>query len=121
MSNLTDVIGRPGFNGGTLTATRKAAGTVTNGRYTVGASSTFSFYGAVQPMGSSLKALPEGYAAEDGRRIYTTTQLVKLPFPDEVTIDGEVFVVSHVDGPWTGFGGTHYCVTVARKNRPGAY
>ena len=123
MSNLTDVIGRSGFAyPGTVTVTRTAAGTSTMGRYTGGATTTFTLSPVgVIPGGSGLKSLPEGKSAEDVRTLYTTTQLVKLPFPDRVSIDGEEFAVFHVDGPHVGFGGTHWVVRVARTGSPGGY
>lgn len=127
MSNLTDVITRPGFNAQTLTVTRTAVGTTDGfGNYVPGATSTFAIVAGVQPVGSALKTLPEGYSADDGRRLYTTSKLVKLPTPDVVTIPDENgvledYAVSHVDGPWTGFGGTHYAVTVVRTSAPGRY
>lgn len=121
MSNLTDVIGRPGFAyPGTVTVTRVAAGTVTNGRYTPGATSTFTLSPVgVVPGGSSLKSLPEGRSADDVRTLYTTTKLIKLPIPDRVTIDGVHYEVYSVQGPWTGLDGTHYSVSVVRLSQPG--
>lgn len=122
MSNLTDVIGRPGFRyEGTVTVTRTAAGTTDGyGRYVPGATSTFTLDPVgVVPGGSGLKVLPDGYSAEDVRTLYTTTKLVKLPIPDQVDIDGEDFAVFSVEGPWTGLGGTHYVVRVARLSTPG--
>jgi hypothetical protein len=124
MSNLTDVIGRSGFAyTGTVTVTRTAAGTTDGlGRYIAGATSSFALTPVgVIPGSSGLKVLPDGYSAEDTRTIYTTTRLVKLPFPDRVYIDGEEFAVFSVVGPWTGFGGTHYEVHVARVASPGGY
>lgn len=121
---LTDVIGRDGFKFlGAITVTRTALGTDDgHGRYVAGATSTFTLGDAsVQPIGSTLKVMPEGYSAEDGRLIFTTTKLVKLPIPDILTIDGEDFAVFTVDGPWTAFGGTHYNVTAFRTARPGPY
>lgn len=124
MSNLTDVIGRPGFAyPGTVTVTRTAAGTTdAYGRYLPGATSSFTLSPVgIVPGGSGLNVRAEGYSASDVRTLYTTTQLVKLPFPDKVFIDGEEFAVFNVDGPWTGFDGTHYVVRVVRTSRPGGY
>ena len=124
MSNLTDVIGRPGFSyTGTVSVTRTAAGSQdAYGRYTGGSTSTFSLSPVgVIPGGSGLNVQAEGYSSEDVRTLYTTTKLIKLPIPDRVYIDGEEFAVFHVEGPWTGFDGTHYVVRVARVGSPGGY
>ena len=124
MSNLTDVIGRSGFAyPGTVTVKRIPAGTTDGyGRYIPGTPTTFSLSPVgIVPGGSSLKVMPDGYSAEDTRTLYTTTQLYKLPTPDRVYIDGEEFAVIHVTGPWTGFGGTHWVVTVGRTSNPGTY
>ncbi len=124
MSNLTDVIGRPGFAyPGTVTVTRIAAPTTDGlGRVIPGATSTFTLTPVgVVPGSSKLKALPEGYSAEDTRTLYTTTKLVKLPYPDRVFIDGEAFAVFQVEGPWTGLDGTHWVCHVARVAAPGGY
>lgn len=124
MSNLTDVIGRPGFAyPGIVTVTRTTAGTSDGyGRYTGGATSTFTLSPVgVVPGGSGLNVTAQGYSSDDVRTLYTTVRLVKMPFPDKVHIDGEEFAVFHVEGPWTGLDGTHYTVRVARTTSPGAY
>ena len=127
MSSLTDVIGRSGFAyPSTVTVTRTSAGTTDGyGRYVPGATSTFTLSPVgIVPAGSSLDVKPDGYSAMDMRVLYTTTQLVKLPTPDRVTIagaDGGEFAVVHVDGPYTGFDGTHWVVRVSRVTNPGEY
>jgi hypothetical protein len=123
VSNLTDVIGRPGFAyPGTVTVTRTAAGTTDGyGRYIAGATTVFTLSPVgVVPGSSVLQAAAEGWSAEDTRTLYTTTKLIKLPIPDKVSIDGEMFAVHSVQGPWTGFDGTHYIVHVARLSTPGS-
>lgn len=123
MSTLTNVIGKSGFAyPGTVTVTRTPVGTTDGyGTYSGGTASTFTLSPVgVVPGGSGLKTSEMmGYSADDVRTLYTTVQLLKVPFPDRVTIDGENFAVFHVDGPWTGFGGTHYVVRVARITAPG--
>jgi hypothetical protein len=124
VSLLTDVIGRPGFAyPGTVTVTRTAAGTTDGyGNYIAGSTSSFTLAPVgVIPGSSQLKVLPPGYSAEDTRTLYTTTRLIKLPFPDRVFIDGEEFAVFSVVGPWIGFDGTHYEVHVAALASPGGY
>jgi hypothetical protein len=124
VSNLTDVIGRPGFAyTGTVTVTRIGTPTTDGfGRVIPGATSTFTLAPVgVIPGSSRLSALPDGYSAEDTRTLYTTTQLKKLPYPDRVYIDGEAFAVFSVEGPWSGFDGTHWVVHVARLSSPGGY
>lgn len=122
MSNLTDVIGRPGFiYPGTVTYTRTAAGTTDGyGRYIPGTTTVTALPTVgIVPGSSVLQANAEGWSAEDTRTLYTTVKLIKLPYPDKVTIDGEVFAVRSVEGPWVGFDGTHYVVHVARLSTPG--
>lgn len=117
---LTDIITQPGFYSGAFTVTRVALGTDdSNGRYIPGATTTFSIDANVQPVGSNLKVIPEGYTADDVRIVRTATALVKLPVPDLVTIAGIQYGVYRVDGPWSGFGCTFYNVYVARITHPG--
>jgi len=117
---LTDIIKQPGFYSGQFTVTRIATGTDDgNGRYIPGATSTFPIDANIQPVGSNLKVIPEGYTADDVRIVRTETKLVKLPFPDVVEIGGVEYGVYRVDGPWSGFGCTFYNVYVARTSHPG--
>jgi hypothetical protein len=116
MSALTGVIGR--FMSGTYTVTRTAAGTRTLGRYTPGASSTFSIDASVQPVtGRALQALPEGHRAEETRLVLTTTEIrTRTPTneADTISIDSESWAVVKVER-WDAFGGTHYRAFVARQ------
>lgn len=116
--SLTGVIGV--FATGTYVVTRTAAGTLSSGVYTSGATSTVNITASVQPLnGRDRQVLPEGIGQTDARKVITTTQLYAggtTYEADKITIDGETWVVVHVDGPWIAFGGTHYNVTVTRES-----
>jgi hypothetical protein len=117
--SLTGVIA--GFASGTYTVTRTAAGTLTTGRYTAGATSSFSIVATIQPMtGRNLKILPEGQHAEETMVVYTTTELrARTPAsePDVFTFDGEAWKVVNVKR-WQAFGDTHYVATIGRTVTP---
>lgn len=128
MSDLTDILADPDFATGDqvngYTVTRRGAATVTDGVATAGAvTSTFSTGPAVlRPLnGRELQALPEGYHADDVRKLLTTADLRTLDHAtglpaDTVTIDGEAWTVFRV-ATTTAFGGTHRQVWLARGIR----
>lgn len=88
------------FPTGTYTVTRTARGTVTLGRYTPGATSTFPIVADVQDVtGDYLRDLPEGVRTEDARMVFTTTLLVaksQTADADIISIDGDNWRVSRV-------------------------
>lgn len=107
---------------GTFTVTRTAEGTQVLGRYTLGATSTFTIVAIDQPLdGRVMLPLPEGIRAEEVRLLHTATALRTRDGngePDYVTIRGEVYYVWKVAGPYTLGGSTHYEAHVARRKRP---
>lgn len=116
---LGGVIAR--FASGTYTVTRKAAGTVSVGDYTPGATTTFSIVASVQPIsGRELSVLPQGQRGEEVRVVYTLTELkTRTPAtePDTISIGGETWEVFRTES-WEAFGATHYRAHVARKVVP---
>lgn len=118
--SLNGVIAR--FATGTYTVTRTAAGTLSAGHYTAGATSTFSIVASVQPAsGRSLRVLAEGRRGDEVRELYTTTELrlgaAGSIDPDTVSIDGETWEVCNVKRS-QHFGETHYVVLISRKTVP---
>lgn len=88
------------FPTGTYTVTRTARGTTALGRYTPGATSTFTIVADVQDVdGDELQDLPEGARGADTRVVFTTSNLISQG-PDEdgdvVAIDGELWRVVRV-------------------------
>lgn len=129
MSDLTDILQDPDFRTGDpvygYVVTRQAAPTVfTDGVATAGVTSQFTTGPAIlRPLrGRDLQALPEGYHANDTRKLITTAELLAGPPPDVVTIAGE----SGADEAWTvlsvatttAFGGTHRMVMLGRGPLP---
>lgn len=117
--SLLSVITR--FATGTYTVTRTAAGGNTAGRYTAGATSTFSIVASVQPVtGRYLRVLAEGQRADEARLIFTSTELrTRTPTnePDLLAVDGETWEVFRVNR-WQHLGETHYVVMASRKVVP---
>lgn len=118
---LADVI--TSLGGGALTVTRTAVGSLSQGRYTPGATSNIGIVALIQPIsGRDLRALPDGLHASDVRALFTTTPLKNLDpttgAGDTVAIAGETYRVFNVEGPWTLGGSTHYRVLVARQVVP---
>src|SRR5688572_25549865 len=114
--SLTDVIAA--FASGTYTVTRGVAGTTTNGRYTAGATSTFTITATIQPAtGRDLKLLAAGNHGEEMLTVYATTALQCGPVPDVVTYSGESWKTVNVRR-WEAFGGTHYVALIARMATP---
>lgn len=122
MSDLTDILADPDFRTGDpalgYLVTRTAEPTFATGIGTAGATSTFYTGPAIlRPLdGDDLKTLPEGYHAEDARKLLTTATLRTEPVPDVVTIDGAAWTVLRV-ATTTAFGGTHRRVMLARGLR----
>lgn len=91
----------PRMNMKAYTVTRFAAGTIVNGNYTKGASSSVPIRANVLPFTSTTKVLPEGRHAEDTRVILTASELrVAAPGGDAdiITIGGAAFEVFEVNG-----------------------
>lgn len=85
------------FSTGTYIITRTAADMYINGIRTPGATSTFTLDASIQPVtGRALYVLPVARHTQDVRKFWTTTQLITLPNPDKITIDGELFEVFQV-------------------------
>lgn len=124
MSDLTDILQDPDFRTGDpvfgYVVTRQAAPTVfTDGVATAGVTSQFTTGPAIlRPLrGRDLQALPEGYHANDTRKLITTAELLAGPPPDVVTIDTEAWTVLSV-ATTTAFGGTHRMVMLGRGPLP---
>ena len=124
MIDLTDILQDPDFRTGDpvygYVVTRQAAPTVfTDGVATAGATSQFTTGPAIlRPLrGRDLQALPEGYSANDTRKLITTAELLAGPPPDVVTIDTEAWTVLSV-ATTTAFGGTHRMVMLGRGPLP---
>lgn len=124
MSDLTDILQDPDFRTGDpvfgYVVTRQAAPTVfTDGVATAGVTSQFTTGPAIlRPLrGRDLQALPEGYHANDTRKMITTAELLAGPPPDVVTIDTEAWTVLSV-ATTTAFGGTHRMVMLGRGPLP---
>jgi hypothetical protein len=107
----------PGFNTGTYSVARPAAGTLDSaGDWVPAAGTTFSIDASVQPLsGRALKDLREGLRSEDVRWVYTNSELRALTAgagPDVITIDGGHYRVSKVEHFRVISG--HYRATVER-------
>src|SRR5690606_5003111 len=93
----------------------------TLGRYTPGASTTFSIVASVQPAtGRDLRDLPEGQRGDEVRVIYTISELrTRSPAgePDAVTLDGEPWTVINVKR-WESFGEVHFVAMACRAPDP---
>lgn len=121
--SLNGVIGV--FATNTYTVTRTATGTLSQGRYTDGATSTLTIEASVQPVsGRDLQALAEGEHSNEVKIVYTTTPLfTRTPTqsPDRIAIDGEAYEVFQVH-KWQHFGiatnEDHYQVMVSRLVTP---
>lgn len=99
------------YKTGDYDVTRPSAGTVTNGVFTPGATSTFSISASIQPIaGRDLKSLPESRHAEEIRSVWTTTE---LRVEDTVDIGGETWEVIRAQ-MWP----SHYRAYLARKVTP---
>lgn len=106
---------------GTYTVTRTAAGTRVLGRYTPGATSTFTILAGIEPAtGRQLRDLPEGRRGDETICIYATDELkttTPTTDPDVVTYRGEPWTVVQVK-VWEGFGETHYECLAQRAPSP---
>jgi len=110
---LIDRIAR--FTTGTYNVSRPSMSYVV-GRAVAAASTAFTVVASVQPLGGAdLKVLPEGAHVADSRKVIT---VYSLRTRDLVTIDGEVWAIYHIDGPWIFRGGSHYNAFAARQVIP---
>lgn len=89
-----------------LVRRRFVAGTFTAGRHTGGSSTDTTFTGSLQPLsGRDREVLPEGTRITDSRKIYVDPGTLRTDnqytgdAADHVIIDGDAFVVVHVDEP----------------------
>jgi hypothetical protein len=122
--SLHNVIERTGFKTGDYTVTRYAAATVSVGRVTPGAPSTFSISASIQPEdgdaagGRKVVVGPEGQSGADIAVVYTQTELrATAGSPDTIAISGETWKVFAVK-TWRAFGGVHYVAHIARQAQP---
>lgn len=117
--SLNDVISR--FNTGTYDVTRVEQATYdSNGRKIPGGTSVLQIAASVQPAGRRLKAVPEGFYAEDQRVIYTKEVLIAYSpdnAGDQLAIDGETYEVFHASRHGVISGG-HTVAHAARKKTP---
>lgn len=111
---------------GTYTVTRRAAPSYgTDGRLTLGATSTLSITASVQPVtGRATIAVPEGYRGEEQKVIYTTTELrgysdaPAAPMPDTIALNSETWTVVRCE-KWEGLSGSpHWRAYAARSAAP---
>ena len=113
------------FSTGTYTVTRRAAGSLVEGTYTPGATSTFSIDASIQPVtGRNVKAMPEGRRPEELRVVYTRTELVAVSpghgVGDVVTYKGEPWEVV-TSQQWPDLSGGEYTKAfIARSPTGGA-
>lgn len=119
---IDDFATSDGEGAGLYLVARRAAGTVTAGRYAPGAITVLEITASVQPFGTNpLIVLPEGARVEDARAIYTATQLYPAPGePDLVTIGGLTYAVFAVQGPYELDGDVTWIAYAARQDVPGA-
>lgn len=117
--NIADFATSSGNGDGTYTVTRRAAGTTTNGRYTPGASSTFTITAVVVPLGSAgLDVVPEGYRVEDLLTVLTDVELrPSATGPDTLVVNGEAYAVYSVNS-FEIDGETHWEAKIARQVVP---
>lgn len=116
--SLRGIVAR--FKTGAYTVTRRAGGTHgTDGRYTPGATSTFSTTGAFFPLlGRQLQLLPDGVRASDAREGFTEDELQCAPLaPDVVTIDGEQWGVVACSRWQDKAGSVYWRSVVSRQKR----
>ncbi len=112
--SLLDVIAH--FAGGQFEAgyvvKRRAAGTLTLGRYAEGPLTTLTIEALVVPLsGKDLKVLPEGRRAEDSLKVISPTE---LKLGDIITARGEDWEAYHVE-VCIQFGEQHCNAMVARQ------
>lgn len=107
---------------GGYVVTRTPSGTFVNGRYTPGTPTTFTIDAVVEPdSGREIKVLAEGQFAEDTKVLWTSTQLVTMSpnnVPDTLVINGDIYSVARIEGPWNMSNVTFYKVSVARQRVP---
>ena len=96
-----------------VTLRRRAAGTTTNGRHTLGAVTSSTIRAAVVPAsGKDLLRLPEGSRTRETKRVFTTTALQLEP-ADEISYAGALYEVATV-ADWNDQG-AYYDALMIRK------
>ncbi len=108
---------------GTYTVTRRAAPSYgTDGRLTLGATTTFTITASVQPgSGRTTVAVPEGYRGEEQKVIYTTTELrghsdaPSAPTPDTIALNSETWTIVRCE-KWEGLSGSPHWVAYAARS-----
>lgn len=97
--------------------TRTLVGTHTDGKYTLGSSSSFSVEACIQPLSArQLKALPEGQKTEETRAMYCRTEIkgrTSSTEPDVVSFDGEDWLVFSVE-KWVYFDSFYIAILMKR-------
>ncbi len=92
---------------GTLSVTRRAAGTVSNGIYAAGSTTPLSLVATVHPAdGRTVKLLPEGHRSREAIVIFTKDALRGVQDPagapaDLVSYSGVTYEVQVVEN-WSG-------------------
>lgn len=100
-----------------LVVTRKTAGTVVDGLYVEGVTSSINITASVQPlMPEEVDQLPEGKRTSDPRWLFTYTELnpASSANPDLVSIDGSLYEVDKV-GQWQNNVINHYKCLVYKQ------
>jgi hypothetical protein len=117
--NRAAMLARPRFRTGDYLVTRRGTPSFVDGIQIEAEPETFQTGDAsLQPASDhTLRVLPEGIHADGVRDLWTTAALRAVPTPDVLTIDGEPWAVFSVR-TWSGLGGTHYIVGVARQVTP---
>lgn len=118
---LNGIIATDHLGTGFYTVTRTATGTRTQGRYTPGATSTFSVNMGIEPAtGRQLRDLPEGRRGDETIMIFSPVELkTTMPGfePDQVFYRGEQWAVV-TSKLWEGFGEIHYECMAQRAPSP---
>jgi hypothetical protein len=106
---------------GDYVVTRTAAGTMTLGRYTSGAVTTFTTNLGIEPAsGRQLRDLPEGRRGDETISIFSPVELkTTMPGsePDQILYRGEQWAVV-TSKQWEGFGEIHWECLAQRAPSP---
>lgn len=117
MGMITAMLSDPNYVAD-YTVTRTAAGSVTDGVYTAGGTTSVPIKASKQPLsGRELQTLPTAEHGEERAKLYTETELYsRAPGyeSDQVSIAGEMWRVVSVANP-VGFGQSYYKAIIARK------
>lgn len=96
MLDVSDIMADPDVSE-TLTISRTATPTITNGRASTETATTISIVASVQPLTSSeLQFMPEGLREQELVNVYTKTELLTRPMPDRFTYLGATYEVIDV-------------------------